>query len=143
MDYFVSSTYTDSKGEERPCFLCTKKGCDMIANKLQGKKGVHFTARYIKAFDKMKEFIEKGAQYSKQVSFKEQVKCIGVVADILRVNDASKLMMLGELYKSYDLPAEFLPKYEFNGSRELKSATDRGYAISRFGLVIVIGNLIY
>ena len=124
LDYFVSSTYTDSKGEERPCFLCTKKGCDMIANKLQGKKGVHFTARYIEAFDKMKEFIEKGVQYSKQISFKEQVECIGVVADILRVNDASKLMMLGELYKSYDLPAEFLPKYEFNGSRELKSATD-------------------
>jgi hypothetical protein len=72
----------------------------------------------------MKEFIEKGVQYSKQISFKEQVECIGVVADILRVNDASKLMMIGQLYKSYDLPAEFLPKYEYNGSRELKSATD-------------------
>jgi Rha family phage regulatory protein len=137
LDYFVPSSYIDSKGEERPCFLCTKKGCDMIANKLQGKKGVHFTARYIEAFDKMKEFIEKGVQYSKQVSFKEQVECIGVVADILRVNDASKLMMLGELYKSYDLPAEFLPKYEFNGSRELKPATD---LLKRFDLGISARN---
>lgn len=59
-----------------------------------------------------------------QVSFKEQVECVGVVADILRVNDASKIMMIGELYKSYDLPTAFLPKYEYNGSRELKSATD-------------------
>lgn len=58
------------------------------------------------------------------VSFKEQVECVGVVADILRVNDASKIMMIGQLYKSYDLPTEFLPKYEYNGSRELKSATD-------------------
>ncbi|EXG84503.1 prophage antirepressor [Clostridium sp. ASBs410] len=67
----------------------------------------------------------------KRISFKEQVECIGVVADMLRVNDASKLMMIGQLYKSYDLPAEFLPMYEFNGSRELKSATD---LLKRFDL---------
>lgn len=123
-DYFIESTYRNSQNKEIPCYLCTKKGCDMIANKLQGKEGVVFTARYIEAFDKMKEFIEKGAQYSKQVSFKEQVECIGIVADILHVNDASKIMMIGKLYNSYDLPTEFLPNYEYNGSRELKSATD-------------------
>ena len=123
-EYFIESSYQDSIGRTLPCYLCTKKGCDMIANKMTGKKGVIFTAKYINAFEKMKEFIEKGTQYSKQVSFKEQVECIGVVADMLRVNDASKLMMIGKLYKSYDLPAEFLPNYEYNGSRELKSATD-------------------
>jgi hypothetical protein len=96
----------------------------MIANKMIGKKGVIFTARYIEAFEKMRDFIEKGIQYSNQVSFKEQVECIGVIAEILRVNDASKLMMIGQLYKSYDLPTEFLPNYEFNGNRELRSATD-------------------
>lgn len=130
-DYFIESTYQDSTGRTVPCFLCTKKGCDMIANKLQGKKGVIFTAKYIEAFEKMKDFIEKGTQYSKQISFKEQVECIEVVADILRVNDASKLLMIGQLYKSYDLPTEFLPKYEYNGSRELKSATD---LLKRFDL---------
>ncbi|NNJ32458.1 Rha family transcriptional regulator [Lacrimispora defluvii] len=138
LDYFVPNSYIDSKGEERPCFLCTKKGCDMIANKLQGKKGVQFTARYIEAFDKMKEFIEKGVQYSKQVSFKEQVECIGVVADILRVNDASKIMMIGKLYNSYDLPTEFLQNYEYNGSRELKSATD---LLKRYDLGMSAKNL--
>ena len=96
----------------------------MIANKLQGKKGVIFTAKYIDAFNRMAEFIQKGTKYNNQISFKEQVECIGVVADILRVNDASKIMMIGQLYKSYGLPMAFLPKYEYNGSRELKSATD-------------------
>lgn len=123
-DYFIESTYQDSTGRTLPCYLCTKKGCDMIANKMTGKKGVIFTARYIEAFEKMKGFIEKGSQYNKQISFKEQVECIGVVADILRVNDASKLMMIGQFYKSYELPTDFLPKYEYNGSREMKSATD-------------------
>ncbi|HCD44633.1 MAG TPA: hypothetical protein DEQ64_13030 [Lachnoclostridium sp.] len=130
-EYYLESTYQDKTGRTLPCFLCTKKGCDMIANKMTGKKGVIFTAKYIDAFEKMKDFIEKGIQYSKQISFKEQVECIGVVADMLRVNDASKLLMIGQLYKSYDLPAEFLPKYEYNGSRELKSATD---LLKRFDL---------
>lgn len=130
-EYFIESSYQDSTGRTLPRYLCTKMGCDMIANKMVGKKGVIFTARYIEAFEKMKEFIEKGVQYSKQVSFKEQVECIGVVADMLRVNEASKLLMIEQLYKSYDLPAEFLPQYEFNGNREMKSATD---LLKRYGL---------
>lgn len=123
-DYFIESYYQDSTGRTLPRYLCTKMGCDMIANKMIGKKGVIFTARYIESFEKMKDFIEKGAQYNKQISFKEQVECIGVLAEMLRVNDASKLLMVDQLYKSYGLPTEFLPKYEYNGSREMRSATD-------------------
>nr|DAG22186.1 MAG TPA: KilAC domain protein [Caudoviricetes sp.]DAG32329.1 MAG TPA: KilAC domain protein [Caudoviricetes sp.] len=53
-DFFIPSTYTDSKGEQRPCYLLTKKGCDMVANKLTGEKGVLFTAAYVTAFEKMR-----------------------------------------------------------------------------------------
>jgi phage regulatory protein, rha family len=123
-DYFIESSYKDSTGRELPCFLCTKRGCDMIANKMTGKKGVIFTAKYIEAFEKMKDFIEKGVQISKQVSFKEQVECVGVVAGMLRANDASKIMMLGKLYESNGLSTEFLPKYEFNGDREVRSLSE-------------------
>lgn len=38
-----------------PCYLITRKGCEMIANKLTGKKGVLFTAAYVTAFEKMQE----------------------------------------------------------------------------------------
>lgn len=77
--------------------------------------------------DEVLPSIRKTGTYStndNQVTFKEQVECVGVVADILRVNDASKLYMIEGLYKSYNLPTAFLPKYEFNGSREMKSATE-------------------
>ena len=37
-DYFVESTYRSEQNKEMPCYLITKKGCDMIANKLTGKK---------------------------------------------------------------------------------------------------------
>lgn len=67
------------------------------------------------------------------VSFKEQVECIGIISDMLRVNDAGKLHMLNVIYKDYGLPVNFLPKYEFNGSREIKSATE---LLKRFNLDI-------
>ncbi len=60
-DFFVESTYFDANGQERPNYLITKKGCDMIANKMIGKKGILFTAAYVSAFEKMREHITKPA----------------------------------------------------------------------------------
>lgn len=57
VDFFIESSYKDSKGEVRPNFLITKKGCDLIAHKLTGKKGVLFTAAYVTAFEDMKQQI--------------------------------------------------------------------------------------
>lgn len=57
-DFFVEATYRNEQNKELPCYLITKKGCDMIANKLTGKKGVLFTAAYVSAFEKMKEQLE-------------------------------------------------------------------------------------
>lgn len=122
VDFFIESSYTDEKGEERPCFLCTKRGCDMIANKMTGKKGVIFTAKYTTAFEKMQEFIKSGMSYV-GIPLKEQVESLEVVADMLHMNDASKIGMLESFYKSYNIPTAFLPKYELNGSRSMKSAT--------------------
>ena len=122
VDFFIESSYTDSKGEERPCYLCTKRGCDMIANKLTGKKGVIFTAKYTTVFEKMKEFIEKGTIYN-SIPLKEQVESLEAVSNMLHMNDASRLLMLENFYKGYNIPTDFLPKYEHNGSRQMKSLT--------------------
>lgn len=58
-EFFLESSYVDVKGGNRPCYLITKKGCDMIANKTTGKKGVLFTAAYVTAFNEMQEQITK------------------------------------------------------------------------------------
>lgn len=67
VDFFIPSTYTDSKGEERPCYLLTKKGCDMVANKMTGEKGVLFTAAYVTAFEKMRTAASQFASLSPQL----------------------------------------------------------------------------
>ncbi len=61
VDFFIPSSYRDTKGEMRPCYLLTKKGCDMVANKLTGEKGVLFTAAYVTAFETMRQGITGAA----------------------------------------------------------------------------------
>lgn len=58
VDFFTESTYADSKGESRPCYLVTKKGCEFIAHKLTGVKGTEFTAKYINRFHEMEDVIK-------------------------------------------------------------------------------------
>ncbi len=66
-DFFIESTYLNSQNHEMPNFLITKKGCDMIANKLTGKKGILFTAAYVTAFEDMKQQLA-AARIAPQVS---------------------------------------------------------------------------
>lgn len=54
-DFFIPSTYIDSSGKENKCYLITKKGCEFLAHKFTGEKGVLFTARYINRFHEMEE----------------------------------------------------------------------------------------
>lgn len=58
-DFFRENTYKDSKGELRPCYDITKKGCEFIAHKLTGVKGTAFTAQYINRFHDMEDAIKE------------------------------------------------------------------------------------
>ena len=59
VEFFTENTYLDKKGQERPCYLVTKKGCEFIAHKLTGIKGTEFTAKYINRFHEMEERIQR------------------------------------------------------------------------------------
>jgi Rha family phage regulatory protein len=54
-DFFVESYYNDAQEKLRPLILLTKKGCDMVANKMTGEKGVLFTAAYVTKFEEMEK----------------------------------------------------------------------------------------
>jgi Rha family phage regulatory protein len=60
VDFFIESNYQDGKGETRPCYLLTRKGCEMVANKMTGQKGTVFTAMYVNAFHAMEQHIMNG-----------------------------------------------------------------------------------
>lgn len=55
-DYFIKKDYqAEEGGRKYTRYDVTKKGCDMIAHKLTGEKGVLFTAAYINKFYDMEE----------------------------------------------------------------------------------------
>ena len=94
VDYFIKSSYIDSKGETRPCYLVTKLGCDFLANKFTGEKGVIFTAKYVKRFHQMEDTIKSGElvqvqDLTKQVEvmqvlMKQQQECIKNQQELLQ-----------------------------------------------------------
>ena len=64
-EFFLESSYFDSSGRKLPCYLLSKMGAEMVANKLIGKKGVVFTAMYVRKFNEM-EAAERAAEIEAQ-----------------------------------------------------------------------------
>lgn len=58
-DFFIESQYI-SGIPARPykSYLITRRGCDMVANKMTGEKGVLFTAAYVTKFEEMEKALQ-------------------------------------------------------------------------------------
>lgn len=59
-DYWCESTYKQAgNGKECREYQVTKKGCELIAHKTEGEKGVLFTVKYMERFEQMEQIINK------------------------------------------------------------------------------------
>lgn len=58
-NFFIESFYINKQNKKQPCYLITKKGCDMVANKMTGEKGILFTATYVTRFEEMENHLKK------------------------------------------------------------------------------------
>jgi len=129
VDFFQESIYIDGKGEERPCYKITKKGCEFVAHKLTGIKGTEFTAKYINRFHDMEERLEGIAeqeteQKQKAISLKEQLEAAAFVAEDLHVPQSNKIMMFRKVCENNHINSNFLPVYSEGEDREAKPATE-------------------
>ncbi|MET3658132.1 Rha family transcriptional regulator [Sporosarcina psychrophila] len=68
--FFIESTYFNTRNQIQPCYLLTRSGCDLVANKMTGAKGVLFTATYVSLFEEM----EKSLNAPKILSSADQLK---------------------------------------------------------------------
>ena len=119
VDFFVEAEYEDAKGETRPSYLITRKGCDMIANKLTGKKGVLFTAAYVTAFEKMREQLTMGHElqtfYLKSTSVGEVATMIKTLRNVMKDQKSSPIkiaVMVKGLCQQFGvaIPNDFVEK---------------------------------
>lgn len=131
-DFFVESSYTAGTGKAYKCYLLTKKGCDMVANKMTGEKGILFTATYINKFYEMEKKLHEQAMPSeyqlkaldikeKELSLRESELYLRI-ADSVSVPEYKQIMnslavkaVSGEMY--LPLPTAYQKTY---------SATDIG-----------------
>lgn len=68
-DFFTESSYkVDGNNKTYKCYLLTKKGCDMVANKMTGEKGILFTATYIDRFYQMETELKAQAHDSYMIA---------------------------------------------------------------------------
>ena len=54
-DFFVQSSFVNAQNKAMPCYLISKMGCELVANKLIGEKGVLFTVAYVTKFNEMEQ----------------------------------------------------------------------------------------
>ena len=91
VDYFKKSKYSDDSGKENRCYLLTKKGCDMVANKITGDKGIIFTAKYIDRFYEMERLLlEKQTQLWQNTREESKVNRLMETDEIKRLIDYAK-----------------------------------------------------
>ena len=103
-NFFIESTYTDSQNREQPCYLLTKKGCDMVANKMTGEKGVLFTATYVTKFDEMEKQIK--TNFKLPTNYKE------ALLQLVQAEDEKEILVLGNKQKD-QLIGELKPRADY------------------------------
>lgn len=55
-DYFIEGTYkVEGNNKSYKYYECTKMGCELLANKLTGEKGILFTTKYVAKFNAMEQ----------------------------------------------------------------------------------------
>lgn len=59
VDYWYESEYKDCTGRTLREYQVTKKGCELIAHKTEGEKGILFTVKYMERFELMEQIIRK------------------------------------------------------------------------------------
>lgn len=57
--YFSETSYRNSQNKELPCYLLTKKGCELYSTRMTGAKGTQFAVAYIERFNQMEDHIKE------------------------------------------------------------------------------------
>ena len=99
--YFIESTYIDAQGKERKNCQITKIGCELIAHKITGEKGILFTARYVEKFHAMEEQLQEATIALKVKGLENQVKKLEKVNKELEksTQEAKNMMKLSHKNK--------------------------------------------
>lgn len=107
-NFFIPSTYkTEGNNKTYDCYLLTRKGCDMVANKMTGEKGVLFTAEYVTKFEEMEKELHHNSIKALPQTYIEALKA-------LVVSEEEKLALSNKVEEQGELLTIQAPKVEYH-----------------------------
>lgn len=136
VDFFIESEYTDAKGETRHCYLITKKGCEMIANKMTGAKGTQFTAAYVTLFNDMEKKQVDQEMIVLPRNYKEALQQLIIQVDKneeLQRQNTALIHRIDQLEEKLELPA---PKQEPKLYTASEIAAEYGMNVRELNLIL-------
>lgn len=129
-EFFIESTYKTKQNKEAKCYEITRKGCDMVANKLIGEKGVLFTAAYVTRFEEMEKEIAM-KQFNLPTTFKEALL-------MLVAAEEEKERLIADNNKKQELLVAQAPKIDLYNDFMSK---DNIYSVSEISKCLAIKDL--
>ena len=90
-DYFIESSYIADNGIKYKCYLCTKMGCDLLATRQKGEKGILFCAKYVKRFKEMEKELKSKSVHQHPELAKEDELILAVVKGDTPIDRATAL----------------------------------------------------
>ena len=107
VDFWIESEYKDSTGRSVREYQVTKKGCELIAHKSSGEKGIVFTVRYMDKFEEMEKMLQKQLP-STYIEALEQLLASEKEKERLSLENKAQLQIIGELQPKADYTDEIL-----------------------------------
>ena len=122
--YWTESSYkTEGNNKTYREFQITKKGCEFLAHKSTGEKGIIFTDRYMDRFEEMENKLIDISTKDKYISeidiAKAELSLVEATAKLLNLNDSSKLALATNVYENHNIPTNLLPQYTKSKDRIL------------------------
>lgn len=119
---FVESTYINSRGQEWPMYYMNRDGFTFLVMGFTGNKALEFKLKYIKAFNKMEDFIKKQQQFAIPQTFGEALQLAADQQKLIEKNQPKVdyydeqmrnpgLMTVTEIAKDFGLSAAKLNKF--------------------------------
>lgn len=112
-NFFIERTYKQAgNGKEVKRYDITKKGCEMVANKLTGEKGILFTAEYVERFNQMEEADRQPKELKgRELMAKALIEAQAVLAE-KDTKIAKQAQIIGELKPKADYTDRILQSKE-------------------------------
>lgn len=133
-DFFKKSTYKTEQNKEMPCYQVTRKGCEFLANKFTGEKGVIFTARYINRFHEMEEEIRSmPAAGRRRVTFLQEIKAAERVTK--GMSQDQKLELYKSIYERHGLRFNIEPEKGIENKSSTSCERYRKMSMEKIGQI--------